>query len=108
MKFTNLFSWFGYDIRGVFFETRKVFDKIQYNCVVFKLEQNAIWQFAYDFTGQLDELREVVVLNSRVYSWTSVTARVHLGQSLVQCSFSSTQIMIYRKISIDGTHSHII
>ena len=51
----------------------------------------------------LDEQKEKAVLNVPVDSWTNVTAGVPLVQSLVQCSFSST-LMIYRKISIYGTH----
>ena len=54
--------------------------------------------------GHLNERKGSVVLKCQLCFWANVTAEVPLVQSLIQCSFSSA-LMIYQKVSLDGTNS---
>ena len=72
---------------------------------MFKLKQNYITgNLRMILQDYLDERKERVALNHQILSWTNVTAGVPLIQSLALCSFSS-ELIIYRKVSIDGTPS---
>ena len=73
-----------------------------------KLEQNGISRnLLMILQGHLNERKGSVVLKFQLCFWASVTAEVPLVQSLIQCSFSSA-LMIYQKVSLDGTNSTFI
>ena len=78
-----------YDIRCVFLDNSKAFDKIRLNGVVLKLKQNGVsGNLRIILLDYLDERKEKEVLNGQVFSWTNVAAGVRLVHSLVQYSFS--------------------
>ena len=70
----------GYEVRGVFLDISKVFDKVWYNGLIYKLKQNGVsgvlLNLIIDF---LDARKQRVVLNGQYFSWTSVEAGVPQG-----------------------------
>ena len=72
----------GYEIRGVFLDILKAFDKVWHEGLIFKLEQNEIsgWllRLIKDF---LSNGKQYVVLNGQCSSWMDVQAGVPQGGS---------------------------
>ena len=70
----------GYEIRGVFLDILKAFDKVWHEGLIFKLEQNGIsgWllRLIKDF---LSNEEQCVVLNGQCSSWMDVQAGVPQG-----------------------------
>ena len=70
----------GHEVRGIFLDISKAFDKVWHNGIIFKLTQNGIsanlLKFLPDF---LSERRQLVVLNGQASAWTNITAGVPQG-----------------------------
>ena len=73
----------GYEVRGVFLDISKVFDKVWHNGLIYKLKQNGVsgnlLNLIIDF---LDARKQRVVLNGQYSSWASVKAGVPQGSIL--------------------------
>ena len=73
----------GYEVRGVFLDISKGFDKVWYNGLIYKLKQNGVssnlLNLIIDF---LDARKQRVVLNGQYSSWASVKAGVPQGSIL--------------------------
>ena len=68
---------FGHEVRGVFLDISKIFDKVCHDGIVFKLTQNGISGNLLSFQrDSLSERRQHIVLNSQVFTWTNATVRV--------------------------------
>ena len=72
-----------HEVRGVFLDISKAFDKVWHDGIIFKLTQNGIsgnlLKLLCDF---LSERRQRVVLNGQASAWTNVTAGVLQGSIL--------------------------
>ena len=70
----------GYEVRGVFLDISKAFDKVWHNGLIYKLKQNGVsgdlLNLIIDF---LDARKQRVVLYGQYSSWASVKARVRQG-----------------------------
>ena len=73
----------GHEVRGVFLDISKAFDKVWHDGIIFKLTQNGIsgslLKLLRDF---LSERRQRVVLNYQASTWANVTAGVPQGSIL--------------------------
>ena len=67
----------GYEVRGVFLDVSKAFDKVWRNGLIYKLKQNGVsgnlLNLIIDF---LDGRKQRVILNGQYFSWASVKAGV--------------------------------
>ena len=67
----------GYEVRGVFLDISKAFDKVWHNGLIYKLKQNGVsgnlLNLIIDF---LDARKQRVILNGQYFSWASVKAGV--------------------------------
>ena len=83
----------GYEVRGVFLDISKAFDKVWHNGLIHKLKQNGVSSnFLNLIIDFLDARKQRVVLNktkSRQYSsWASVKAGVPLKDQFLVLFFS--------------------
>ena len=73
----------GYEVRGVFLDISKAFDKVWHKGLIYKLKQNGIsgklLNLIIDF---LSNRKQRVVLNGKYSSWTNFEARVPQGSIL--------------------------
>ena len=73
----------GYEVRGVFLDVSKAFDKVWHNGLIYKLKQNGVsgklLNLIIDF---LDVRKQGVVLKGQYSSWASVKAGVPQGSIL--------------------------
>ena len=73
----------GYEVRGVFLDISKAFDKVWHDGIIFKLKQNGIsrklHKRLHDF---LVNRKQRVVLNDQVSSWANVKSGVPQGSIL--------------------------
>ena len=73
----------GYEVRGVFRDISKAFDKVWHNGIIYKLKQNGVsgnlLNLIFDF---LNARKQRVVLNGQYSSWASVKAGVPQGSIL--------------------------
>ena len=73
----------GFEVKSVFLDISKAFDKVWHDGVIFKLEQNDIsgdlLNILIDF---LSNRKQHVVLNGQVSAWASVNAEVPQGSIL--------------------------
>ena len=73
----------GFEVKSVFLDISKAFDKVWHDGVIFKLEQNDIsgdlLNILIDF---LSNRKQRVVLNGQVSAWASVNAEVPQGSIL--------------------------
>ena len=72
-----------FEVKGVFLDISKAFDKVWHEGLIFKLKQNGIsgklLNIIKDF---LDSRKQRAVLNGQYSSWASITAGVHQGSIL--------------------------
>ena len=70
----------GLEVRSVFLDISKAFDKVWHEGVIFKLKQNGIsGDLLNILTDFLSNRKQRVVLNGQVSTWTSVNAGVQQG-----------------------------
>ena len=67
----------GYEVRGVFLDISKSFDKVWHKGLIYKLKQNGIsGKLLNLITDFLSNRKQWVVLNGRYSSWTNIEAGV--------------------------------
>ena len=70
----------GLDVRGIFLDISKAFDKVWHDGLIFKLRQNGISGDTINILQNfLRNRKQRVVLNSRCSSWADVNAGVPQG-----------------------------
>ena len=63
----------GFEVRGVFLDISKAFDKVWHNDLIYKLKQNGVASDLLDtLTNFLKERKQRVVLNGQYSTWTNV------------------------------------
>ena len=73
----------GYEVRGVFLDISKAFDKVWHKGLLFKLKQNGInGHLLRILENFLNERKQRVVLNGQTSSWSDVLAGVPQGSIL--------------------------
>ena len=73
----------GFEVRGVFLDISKAFDKVWHNCLIYKLKQNGVAGDLLDtLTNFLKERKQRVVLNGQYSIWANVEAGVPEGSIL--------------------------
>ena len=75
----NIYKSFddGYEVRGVFLDISKAFDKVWHDCLNFKLQENGISGNLLNVLKQfLTNRKQRVLLNGQSSSWTNVKAGV--------------------------------
>ena len=75
----DICKWFdeGYEIRGVFLDILKAFDKVWPEGIIFKWKQNYISRNLLELlVDYLKDRKQRVVLNGQVSNWTDVIAGV--------------------------------
>ena len=73
----------GFEVRGVFLDISKAFDKVWHNGLIYKLKQNGVAGDLLDtLTNFLKERKQRVVLNGQYSTWTNVEAGVPQGSIL--------------------------
>ena len=73
----------GFEVRGVFLDISKAFDKVWHEGIIFKLEQNGISSKLLSVLSDfLKDRKQGVTLNGQVHSWTGVNADVPQGSIL--------------------------
>ena len=73
----------GLDVRGVFLDISKAFDKVWHKGHIYKLKQNGISGNLLDtITDFLNSRKQRVALNGQFSSWTSIESGVNQGSIL--------------------------
>ena len=73
----------GFEVRGVFLDISKAFDKVWYKGIIFKLQQNGIpGKLLRVLSDFLKDRKQRVILNGQFSSWASVNAGVPQGSIL--------------------------
>ena len=73
----------GLDVRGVFLDISKAFDKVWHNGLIYKLKQNGVaGNLLNTLTNFLKERKQRVILNGQYSTWTNVEAGVPQGSIL--------------------------
>ena len=86
------------EVRAVFLDISKAFDKVWHDGLIFKMRQNGISsKLLKHFQNYLSNRKQRVVLNGFSSDYSSIECGVPKAQSLVPYYFSST-LMILRKI----------
>ena len=87
----NIYKSFddGYEVRGVFLDISKAFDKVWHDGFIFKLQENRIsGNLLKVLKHFLTNRKQRVVLNGQSSSWTNVKAGVPQGSNLRPLLFS--------------------
>ena len=101
----NIYKSFdnGYEVRRVFLDISKAFDKVWHNGVIFKLQENEIsGNLLKVLKHFLTNRKQRVVLDGQSSSWTNVKAGVPQGSI-----FGSLLFLIYINNLGDGSSSNI-
>ena len=78
----------GHEIRGVFLEILKAFDKVWHKGLIHKLEQNVVsGTFLKLLTNSLKSRKQRIVLNGQRSSWSDVLFSVRQGSILCPLLF---------------------
>ena len=88
----------GFEVRGVFLDISKAFDKVWYKGIIFKLKQNStsgkLLSVLFD---ALKDRKQRIILNGQVSSWTGANAGVPQGSVL-----GTSLFLIYINNLADG------
>ena len=78
LKFLN-----GFEVRGVFLDISKAFDKVWHNSLTYKLKQNGVVGDLLDtLTNFLKVRKQRVILNGQYLTWANLEAGVPQGSIL--------------------------
>ena len=92
----------GFEVRGVFLNISKAFNKVWHEGIIFKLKQNGIsGKLLSDLSDFLKDRKLIVTLNGQVSSWTDENAGVPQGSILGSLLFS-----VYINDLADGLSSN--
>ena len=70
----------GFEVRSVFLEISKAFDKVWHEGIIFKLKQSGVSDDLLNILSDfLRKRKQRVSLNGQPSSWTNVNAGVHQG-----------------------------
>ena len=73
----------GLEVRGVFLDISKAFDKVWHEGLIYELEQNGVkGNLLETLTNFLDDRKQQVVLNSQHSKWANIEAGVPQGSIL--------------------------
>ena len=73
----------GFEVRGVFLDISKVFDKVWHKGLIHKLKQNGVvGDLLNNLPNFLKDRKQRVVLNDQISTWINVKAGVHQGSIL--------------------------
>ena len=78
----------GFEVRGVFLDISKAFDKVWHKGIIFKLKQNGIsGKLLSVLSDFLKDPKQRVILNGQVSSWAAVNTGVPQGSILSHLLF---------------------
>ena len=100
----------GFEVRSVFLDIRKAFDKVCHNGLIYKLKQNGVSGDSLNLIiDSLDARKQRVILNGQYSLWASVKAGVPRGSILGPLFFVtfnndfSDNLMLNPKLFADDT-----
>ena len=80
-----------FEVRGVFLDVSKAFDKVWHKGIIFKLKQNAFFTKLLSVLSDfLKDREQRITLDGQVSLWTGVTAGVPQGSILGALFFRFT------------------
>ena len=82
----------GFDVRGVFLDISKAFDKVWQKGIIFKLKQNCIFgKLLSVLSDFLKDRKQRVTLNGQISSWVGINEGVPQGSPLGLSFFGISQ-----------------
>ena len=79
----SIYHYYGFEVRGIFLDISKAFDKVWHKRLISKLKQNGVpsdlLSILFNF---LKEKKQKVVLNAQHSKWSNISAGVPQGSIL--------------------------
>ena len=105
----------GYEVRGVFLDISKAFDKILHNGLIYKFKQNGVaGDLLNTLNNFLEERKQRVILNGQQSTWTNVEVGVPQGSILGPLLFLiyindlPENLVSNPKLSVDNTSLFLV